>query len=590
MSFLALDRPFSRVLRYDAATGRSRVEEFGARAEHLGGSGLAAALYASMNLAHLPADAGEQPIIFAVGPLTGLFPMMSKCVCAFRSPYTGEWAESHAGGRLALSLHFAGYDALVVTGRAAELSCLIVGGRMIRTVPVPFLRGADVFRTGKHMRKLVSGVSGHRSTMRIGPAGERGVAYACINVDSFRHFGRLGSGAVLGAKNIKGIQIIGDASYALPGGKAYPALAKELHAKVTATPLMRKYHDLGTAENLEPLNELKALPWRNLQRTTDPGIGALTGERMAEDLLLRQSACSGCPVGCIHIALLREQFGPEHDYLYKQVPYDYEPLFSLGTMLHVTDPSRVLTLMDATEKSGLDCMSAGVALAWAAEAFEKGLISEKETLVPLAFGEWEGFATALDLLAERGNDFYTALGRGALAAAREYGGEDFACVLGQEMAGYATGEVFFAAQALGFRHSHLDNGGYSYDQSAKDKDAAAAVDYLVKDETARVQLNCMVSCLFARKLYSLETLQECLASLGLDEAASALPSSAEAARDLRWRLKCDTGFNPRKVVIPKRFTEVVTWKGGIDQEYLRAITDGYSAAIETMAGRRGGEG
>ena len=585
MNFLAVDRLFSRVLHYDAATGRSRIEEFGARAEHLGGSGLAAALYESMQLSHLPADAEEQPIIFAVGPLTGLFPMMSKCVCAFRSPYTGEWTESHAGGRLALSLHFAGYDALVITGRAAELSCLIVGGRMIKIVPVPFLRGADVFRTGKYLRRLVSGVSGHRSTMRIGPAGERGVAYACINVDSFRHFGRLGSGAVLGAKNIKGIQIIGDASYALPGGKAYPALVKDLHARVTATPLMRKYHDLGTAENLEPLNEIKALPWRNLQRTTDPGIGALTGERMAEDLLLRQSACSGCPVGCIHIALLREQFGPEHDYLYKQVPYDYEPLFSLGTMLHVTDPSRVLTLMDETEKSGLDCMSAGVALAWAAEAFEKGLISEKETLVPLAFGEWQGFATALRHLAERANDFYTALGRGALAAAREYGGEDFACVLGQEMAGYATGEVFFVAQALGFRHSHLDNGGYSYDQSAKDKNAEAAVDYLVKDETARVQLNCMVSCLFARKLYSLETLRECLASLGLDETASSLAASAERMRDLRWKLKCDTGFDPRKAVIPKRFSEVVTWKGGIDQDYLRAVKEGYSAAILAMAGR-----
>lgn len=586
MSFLEINRPFSRVLHYDASTGTARTEEFGSRAEHLGGSGLAAALYASMDLARLPADAEEQPIIFAVGPLTGLFPMMSKCVCAFRSPYTGQWAESHAGGRLALALRFAGYDALVISGRAAELSCLIIGGRMIKTVPVPFLRGADVFRTGKYLRKLVSGVSGHRSTIRIGPAGEKGVAFACINVDSFRHFGRLGSGAVLGAKNIKGIQIIGDLSLSLPGGKAYPALSKTLHAKVTATPLMRKYHDLGTAENLEPLNELKALPWRNLQRTTDPGIGELTGERMAENLLLRQSACAGCPVGCIHIALLREQFAPDHDYLYKQVPYDYEPLFSLGTMLHLTDPAQVLSLMDETEKSGLDCMSAGVALAWAAEACEKGLIGEKETLTPLAFGEWKGFETALRHLANRTNDFYRLLGQGALAAARQYGGEDFACVLGQEMAGYATGEVFFVAQALGFRHSHLDSGGYSYDQSAegKDKNAAAAVAYLVKDETARVQLNCMVSCLFARKLYSGEALEECLDSVGLGEAASALLPATEAMRDLRWKLKRDTGFIPENIVIPKRFQEVVTWKGGIDVEYMRAIREGYTDAILHMAG------
>lgn len=581
---LFIDRPYSRVLHYDASSDKAKIIEFGLRAEHIGGSGLAAALYASMNLNDLSADSPEQPIIFAIGPLTGLFPLMSKCVCGFRSPYTGQWTESHAGGRLALALRFAGYDALMVTGRAPQLTCLVIGGHTIDSYPVPFLRGADVFTTGKHMRRMVQGFSGHRSTMRIGPAGENGVAFACINVDSFRHFGRLGSGAVLGAKNIKGIQVLGDRAAPLPGGKEYPALVKELHTTVTATPLMRKYHDLGTPENLEPLNDLKALPWRNLQKTSDPGITGMTGERIAEDLLLRQSACAGCPVGCIHIALLREQFGQEHDYCYKQVPYDYEPLFSLGTMLHLTDPEQVLTLMDETEKSGLDCMSAGVALAWAAEAFEKGLVSEEETLVPLAFGEWTGFEAALKHLAARSNDFYRLLGQGAKTAASHYGGEDFACVLGQEMAGYATGEVFFVAQAMGFRHSHLDSGGYSFDQTAKEKDATKAVDFLVEDERARVILTSMVACLFARKLYGLDTMQKCLESLGMKDIAHNLPDSGAAMQALRWKLKTETGFSPDAVRIPKRFTEIVTWKGGIDTNYMNAIQARYAGEIMRMIG------
>ncbi|MDR1777912.1 MAG: aldehyde ferredoxin oxidoreductase [Desulfovibrio sp.] len=578
-------RPFSRILHYDATSGKARVEEFGLRAEHLGGSGLAAALYEASGLAAASPDAEEQPIIFAVGPLTGLFPLMSKCVCGFRSPYNGQWTESHAGGRLALALRFAGYDALVVTGRASELSCLIVGGHRVRAVPVPFLRGADVFRTGKYMRGMVKGFSGHRSTIRIGRAGENGVGFACINVDSFRHFGRLGSGAVLGGKNIKGIQVVGDSVSALPPGKSYPSLVRDIQLAVTTTSAMRKYHDLGTPENLEPLNKLHALPWRNLQKTSDSGISDMTGQRIAEDLLLRQSACAGCPVGCIHIALLREQFGDEHDYLYKQVPYDYEPLFSLGTMLHITDPERVLSLMDETEKTGLDCMSAGVALAWAAEAFEKGLVSEKETLVPLRFGEWEGFETALRHLAGRDNDFYRLLGQGALAAAACYGGDDFACVLGQEMAGYATGEVFFVAQTLGFRHSHLDNGGYSFDQTVTEKDAGAAVKYLLKDEHDRVMLTCMVACLFARKVYTTEKLQECLSSLGLEDMAGVLPEAAGAVRDLRWKLKMGTGFDPQKARIPKRFTEITTWKGGIDATYMEETRGLYSREILRMGGR-----
>ncbi len=580
---LAVNRPFSRVLHYNATTGKSRIEEFGLRSGHLGGSGLAAALYASMNLSSLPAGAEEQPIIFAVGPLAGLFPLMSKVVCGFRSPYTGEWAESHAGGRLALALRFAGYDALAITGRAPLLSCLVVGDRRITSHDVEFLRGADVFVTGKYMRRLAGGFSGHRSSLRIGPSGENGVAYAGINVDSFRHFGRLGAGAVLGAKNIKGIQVLGGGAMPLPGGKAYPALHKEIYAAVTSTPMMRKYHDLGTPENLEPLNELNALPWRNLQKTSDPGIASISGERIADELLLRQSACSGCPVGCIHIAMLREQFGPEHDFSYKQVPYDYEPLFALGTMLHLTDPTQVLTLMDLTEKTGLDCMSSGVALAWATEALEKGLIGEKEALVPLAFGEWKGYEAALGHISARSNEFYRLLGQGAMAAARQYGGADFACVLGQEMAGYATGEVFFVAQAMGFRHSHLDSGGYSYDQTAKEKSVESAVRFLIDDEKDRVILTSMVACLFARKVYSGDRLRECLASLGMDDIAASLDASGAAMQRLRWRLKDATGFKTENVRIPKRYTEIVTWKGGIDTDYMAALQKAYGEAITNMA-------
>jgi aldehyde:ferredoxin oxidoreductase len=324
---------------------------------------------------------------------------------------------------------------------------------------------------------------------------------------------------------------------------------------------------------------LKALPWQNLQKTSDPAISTITGEKIADDLLLRQSACSGCPVGCIHIAMLREQFGVEHDFLYRQVPYDYEPLFSLGTMLHVTDPTQVLTLMDETEKSGLDCMSAGVALAWATEAFEKGMIGEKETLVPLSFGEWKGYETALRHIAARTNDFYRLLGQGALACAEQYGGADFACVLGQEMAGYATGEVFFVAQSHGFRHSHLDSGGYSFDQSAKEKDAPAAVRFLVDDEKERVLLTSMVSCLFARKLYSVPKMQECLSSLGMQDIATALPEAGETMRSLRWRLKLETGFVPEKVRIPKRFSEITTWKGPVDVNYMRELQKLYVGEI-----------
>ncbi|WP_348983582.1 aldehyde ferredoxin oxidoreductase N-terminal domain-containing protein [Desulfobaculum bizertense] len=576
------DRAF-HILHMDLNTGRGKRQDFSSVAKHLGGSSLAAALFEHFGSTELPAHDISQPLIFTIGPLTGFFPLMSKVVCAFKSPYNEQFAESHAGGRLALSMRFAGYDAIVITGQAPELSFLRIGGRHIELEPVPYLHNFDVFAAGKYLRKRCP-TDGHGSIIRIGPAGEHKNAFACINVDSFRHFGRLGSGAVMGNKNLKGIAVLGDTEQELPQSKEYKDLFADIYKDVTKPGMMSKYHDLGTAENLLALNELKALPWDNLRKTTRPEIDGISGERFAKELLLRQTACAGCPVGCIHIGLLREQFADENEYLYRQVSYDYEPIFACGSMLGLTQASDVLAVMDECEREGLDVMSAGVALAWAAEALDKKLISTAETIVELKSGDKTGFIQAMPHLARSTNEFYAALAKGALHAASIFGGEDFACVLGQEMAGYATGEVYYVSQALGFRHSHLDSGAYSYDQKIEpgDQDADAAVDYMIDDEHKRVMLTSMVACLFSRKVYTPERLAAALSSLGLSDAAKRLDAASREGQRLRWQLKIDSGFAPESVKIPKRFLEVETWKGPIDGGYVERLKQHYAAAIREL--------
>jgi len=572
-----------RVLVVDLETGQGKPTDFGSPQEHLGGSGLAAALFEAYGDPSAPWDDSRQPLIFAVGPLTGYFPLMSKVVLGFKSPYHDQYAESHAGGRLALALRFSGYDALVVQGVAPRPTGLSLGSRECRLWDAHYLWGMDTFATGKWVRKIHPGGSGHRSILRIGPAGENRIPCAAINVDTYRHFGRLGGGAAMGRKRLKAILVSGDASAPVPESKAYAALYKSVYQEAVASPVMRKYHDLGTPENILPLNALKALPWRNLQATHDPRAEAVSGERFARDLLLRQTACAGCPVGCIHIGLLRERFGEQHEYLYRQVSYDHEPLFAVGPMLGVTDPGQVLHLLETVERFGLDVISAGVCLAWTTEALERGLISEKDALVPLRFGEAGAYHQAVEHLARGTNDFYRALGRGVLSAAARYGGTDFACVLGQEMAGYATGEVFFVSQAYGFRHSHLDSAGYSYDQSAPEKDVAKAVAFLLDEERRRVALTCMVSCLFARKLYPENRLQEALDVLGYAQVAHNLESLSEKVRSARWRLRFRTGFDPDRVRVPRRFYDVITWKGPIDAPFMESLAAAYREALRRLA-------
>jgi aldehyde:ferredoxin oxidoreductase len=571
-------RDHFKVMVVNLTEGRGNIVKQNGRDSEMGGSGLAALLYAKYGKPDSPWNDAEQPVIFAIGPLTGYFPLMSKTVCAFKSPYHNQYTESHAGGRTALAMRFADIDALVVIGRAAVPSCLGIGSRHLEIKKADFMWGMDVTESGKLLRRMFKG-SGHRSIMRIGPAGETGAAMACINADTYRHFGRLGGGAALGAKNLKAIVIQGDEDFPRPEGKEYSPLFAEVYGQLTSTDMMKKYHNLGTPANLKSLNKIQSLPWRNLQATTDPAIDGVTGERFADEALLRNSACSGCPVGCIHIGFVREKFMEDNRYLYRQVSYDYEPIFSTGTMLGVTDSFSVLSIMDEMEKTGLDVMSGGVALAWATEATEKGLLSDEQTLVPLKFGDAEAYKKAAAFLGSGANDFYQLLGQGTLKAAEQYGGADFACVLGQEMAGYATGEVFFAAQSLSFRHSHLDCGGYAYDQQHEEQNVEDAVDFLMEDEVGRVALNCMVSCLFARGVYTNELLARCLHSVGYADMAANLDAASRHVQLLRWQTRFATGYDIQAMTIPKRFFKVKTWKGPVDPQYLNALKKSYADRI-----------
>lgn len=571
-------RDYFKVLLYDLTSRKGTFVKIDGRDEVAGGSGLAALLFNKYCKTTENWDSPEQSIIFTIGPLTGYFPLMSKTVCAFKSPYHNQYAESHGGGRSALCMRFADIDGLVITGKAKKPSCLFIGSRNLELKEVHYLWGMDVQASGKMLRNMFKG-SGHRSIMRIGPAGENLSPMACINIDTYRHFGRLGSGAVMGAKNLKAIVIQGDGNFPLVENKNYPKLFQDVFNQLTTTEMMSKYHNLGTTENVAVLNEISSLPCKNLQHTSDPEINGITGETFADKALLRNAACAGCPVGCIHIGFVREKFMEENQYLYRQVSYDHEPVFASGSMLGIKNCFSVLSIIDVAEKMGLDIMSSGVALAWASEAYEKGIITENETIIPLSFGNATSYKEALIYLATGANDFYKTLSQGTMKAAATYKGEDFACVLGQEMAGYATGEVFFASQAMGLRHSHLDSAGYSYDLKYNDKNVEKAIDFLLTDEKARVFLTSMVSCLFARNVYTSELLKECLDVIGYKTIADNAEKISENIQKLRWQTRISSGYEPKKIKIPKRFYNVITAKGPIDADFLNNLTTEYARRI-----------
>jgi aldehyde:ferredoxin oxidoreductase len=137
--------------------------------------------------------------------------------------------------------------------------------------------------------------------------------------------------------------------------------------------------------------------------------------------------------------------------------------------------------------------------------------------------------------------------------------------------------------ALGLRHSHLDSGGYAYDQKHDDKDVGKAVDFLMEDEASRAFLTSMVACLFDRGVYTEELLAECLQVVGYGALAANIDAVSRHIQKLRWQTRLTTGFNPAGVSIPKRFTEITTWKGKVDGEFLAAFKNAYGQSISNLS-------
>ncbi|MEM2088165.1 MAG: aldehyde ferredoxin oxidoreductase N-terminal domain-containing protein, partial [Thermoproteota archaeon] len=372
----------SRILYIDLSKRSFHVENRPELFEkYIGGTGIAIRLL----LDECPRNADplgpENPIIFAVGPLTGLFPMASKTVAMFKSPLTRNLGESHAGGRTASAIRMAGYGAIVIRGASETPVYLAIYGGKVYFRDASGLWGVESsYTVGRVIREREKG-AGFRTIMRIGSAGERMVSYASVVVETYRHFGRLGLGAVFGSKKLKAIVVSGNYSIKVKDPTSYRKVYDEVFKLAVESSLMKKYHDIGTSSNVLPLNAIKALPSLNLKQTSLSDAENISGETLAEKYLGRRVACSHCPVACIHLATLREPYEDE-PYFYKttMVPYDYEPLYALGSMLGITDPGGWLRLMDEVEVQGLDAMSTGVVLAWATEACEKRLVTDRETM------------------------------------------------------------------------------------------------------------------------------------------------------------------------------------------------------------------
>lgn len=555
---------------------------------YLGGTGLASALMLEEVVINKPPLSEEQPIVIARGFLTPYFPVATKSVAVFYSPLTNSLGESHAGGRLALAMSLAGIDAIVIRGKSKKPVYLVIKDDSVVFKDATHLKGIYATATATYIREKEKD-AGLRSILRIGPAGEKQTAFSMVVVDTYRHFGRLGLGALFGSKNLKAILVSGT-------GKGYKQFSQEsgyktffedLHQRTTSQ-LMRKYHEFGTAVNVLPLNEMGALPTENLKKTNFDYAENISGEAFAENVLTRKFACSGCPVGCIHIATIRRKFAPEQEWERIDVSYDYELIYSLGSLLGIRDYNGILSLIEKVEELGIDAIYAGVLLAWVTETYEKKVISDSELEgIKPEFGNADIYRSLLEKVTYSESRFYQTARAGLTALSDMYGGYDFALLVNKNaMAGYHTGYANLLGQHLvGIRNAHTDNAGYSIDQENVNYSPEELIEKLYDEEVFRAFFNCTGLCLFVRKIYDVDTLLKASNFVGVNVTEKEIFEIGEKIylKKLKFKLKC--GFNIDNYKIPSRFFETTAGRKKLSEDFVNKAKTYFAQKVKEKVGK-----
>lgn len=408
-----------KILRVDLDAGTlcdEPLNEIYAR-KFVGGSGLAARmLYDVLSNAEVDIDplGPDNPLIWMTGPLVGTaMPSAGRCsVCAL-SPLTGIWGESNTGGFIGPELRFAGYDGLLITGRAGRPTWLsIVEGRA-RLHDAADLWGCDAYETQGRVRARMA--TSKARVACIGAAGENQVKMAAVINDRGRAAGRTGMGTVMGSKNLKAIGVHGSARVPLADPEGLERAAREIIAGLDGDLATMSLQLAGTASVVDMALMFGSMPIRYYQQGEWEEASNLSGVLMAEHFQNRRTACYRCPIACG-----RETRAPSYGQARVDGP-EYETLGAFGTLLLVDDLEAVIYAGHLCNVHGLDTISTDCTIALACEMYEREILSASDTEgIELRYGDVHMVHRLIEMIAHR-QGFGDVLAEGSAALADRFG-------------------------------------------------------------------------------------------------------------------------------------------------------------------------
>ncbi|MDJ0831840.1 MAG: aldehyde ferredoxin oxidoreductase family protein [Desulfobacterales bacterium] len=441
-----------KILRVDLTTKKIKEEILDPKVakEYIGGRGLG--IY-YLNKEIDPSTDPFSPqniIIMATGPLTGTgAPTGARYMVMTKSPLTGAITCSNAGGRFPTEMKRSGYDAIVLSGRAAEPLYLYIDQGTAQLRSAVHLWGQDTHATTD---TLLRETDPKARVACIGPAGEKLVLFAAIMNDRDRAAGRSGVGAVMGSKNLKAIVVKGKGSVQLADPEGFKAFNKDILNKykeaVAKTPLGLTVN--GTAGVVVATQNFGVLPTKNWQLGTFEGWQEIQGESLSKKFLVKNKACYACPIACGRVTRVTEPGfegegeGPE-----------YETVYAMGSNCMIDNLAAITKANYICNELGLDTITMGATVACAMELVDRGYLSEDDIGRSLKWGDGEALVELTRMTGNR-EGFGDLLAEGSYRLAERYGHPELAIVSKkQEFPGYEPR----GAQAMGLAYATSPIGG-----------------------------------------------------------------------------------------------------------------------------------
>ncbi len=558
------------VLRVNLTTGTIGTEalrEDWAR-EYVGGRGLGTRYYWEEGDPTVDPLSPDNKMFFVTGPLTGT---SASCAARYmvitKGPLTGAITTSNSGGHWGPELKFAGYDMIVLEGRAPSPKYLWIHNDQVELRNADHLWGKGVWETEETLR-TETGVP-DTIVASIGPAGENLVRYAAILNDLHRAAGRSGVGAVMGSKNLKAIAVRGTGGVPLARPRDFMKAAWEMKAKLKESAVTAEgLATYGTESLVNVINEHGAMPTRNHTETVFEGAEAISGETLTETRLVANKACFACTMACGRVTILpgdasgkfSVNTSPRNWNISGEGP-EYENAWAMGADCGIADLDAIIKTGWLCNDYGMDPITYGATLAAAMEMYENGSLDESETGMPLKFGNADALVAMAEKVAFR-EGFGDQLAEGSKRMTARYGRPElFMGVRGQEFPAYDGRAV----QGMGLGYATSNRGAChlrSYTVSPEilgipekmdphTSDGKAEITKIFQDITSAVDSSGV--CLFLTFGIGLDDiLPQLVAATGVDYDIDTLTQAGERIWNLERLWNERAGVGKGQDILPKR--------------------------------------